>query len=58
MRNLVLLTVTLVIAVVLSLAMWVFGVVEFGVDTFSFHVASIYIGVAGVLLFQMWRDRR
>ncbi len=50
-----LLLVTIALAVVLSAGMWAIGVVPFNPYTFALHVVSIYIGVAGVLLFQRWR---
>jgi len=57
MRSASLLIVTIVIAVALAVGMWLIDVVTFSGETFAFHVISIYIGVAGVLLFQLWRDR-
>lgn len=46
---------TIVLAVILSVGMWVAGVVPFNAYTFALHVTSIYIGVAGVLTFQRRR---
>lgn len=50
-----LLLVTMLISVGLSLAMWAVGVVPFDPWTFSLHVASIYIGISGVLIYQKLR---
>lgn len=47
-----LLAVTLLLAVGLSVGMWLVGVVPFNPWTSALHVASIYIGVSGVLLYQ------
>ena len=47
-----LLLVTLMMAVLLSVFMWYVNIVPFTVYTFSLHVVSIYIGVAGVLVYQ------
>lgn len=47
-----LLLVTLLLAVSLTLFMWVAGVVPFDAYTSALHVISIYIGVAGVLAYQ------
>jgi hypothetical protein len=47
-----LLAVTLLLAVGLSIGMWVVNAVPFNVYTSAMHVASIYIGVAGVLVYQ------
>jgi len=58
MKNASLLIVTIVIAVLVSIGMWLTGLVPFNEKTFALHIVSIYIGVAGVLLFQLWRDRR
>lgn len=57
MRNMSLLIVTIVLAVTLSVGMWAAGLVPFNERTFGLHVVSIYIGVAGVLLFQLWREK-
>ncbi len=56
-NNVTLLLVTIVIAVSISVGMWVIGVIPFNEKTFALHIISIYIGVAGVLLFQLWRKR-
>lgn len=55
MKSLAPLALTLLIAVVISLTMWVAGAVPFNLQTFLLHVVSIYIGVAGILLFQLLR---
>jgi hypothetical protein len=47
-----LLLVTLALAVLISITMWAIDVVPFNAWTFSLHVISIYIGVAGVLVYQ------
>lgn len=52
-----LLLVTLLLSVGLSVGMWAVGVVPFDPFTSALHVASIYIGVAGVLAFQRWRHK-
>lgn len=49
-----LLLVTITLAVALSLGMWAIGAVPLDFKTVTLHVVSIYIGVAGVLLFQRW----
>lgn len=49
------LLVTVALAVSLSLGMWVSGVIPFNAWTFGLHVVSIYIGVAGVLAYQLVR---
>jgi hypothetical protein len=51
-----LLSFTLVLAVVLSVGMWAVGVVPFNAYTSALHLASIYIGVASVLVFQRRRQ--
>lgn len=51
------LLVTLVLAVALSVGMWLVGVVPFNPYTAALHVVSIYIGVAGVLTFLRWSGR-
>lgn len=54
-----LLLVTLALAVGLSVGMWAVGVIPFDLYTSALHVVSIYIGVAGVLVFQRGgHDRR
>lgn len=53
-----LLLITLLLAVVLSVGMWVVNVVPFNPYTSALHIASIYIGVAGVLAFQRWHSRK
>lgn len=52
-----LLFVTALLAVALSVAMWLVGVVPFDAATSAFHVVSIYLGVAGVLTYQEWSRR-
>jgi len=47
-----LLAVTLLLSVGLSVGLWAVGVVPFDPWTSALHIASIYIGIAGVLLFQ------
>lgn len=47
-----LLAVTLVLAVGLSVCMWVVGAVPFDAYTSALHVVSIYIGIAAVVLWQ------
>lgn len=51
-----LLLITLLLAVGLSLGMWIVSAVPFNAATSTLHVVSIYIGISGVLLFQRWRD--
>lgn len=53
-----LLSFTIILAVAITIGMWAIDVVPFNEQTFALHVVSIYIGVAGVLLFQMWRNTR
>lgn len=43
---------TILVAVLVSVALWVTDHVPFNVFTFSLHVVSIYLGVAGVLTYQ------
>lgn len=50
-----LLLVTALVAVALSVMMWLIGVVPFDLYTSAFHVVSIYLGVSGVLTYQEWR---
>ena len=51
-----LLLATLVLAITLSVGMWAVDVVPFNFYTSALHVVSIYIGVAGVLVFQRRRS--
>lgn len=43
---------TIIIAISLSLGMWIVGAIPFNVKTLTLHIISIYIGVASVLLYQ------
>lgn len=58
MSRFVTLTVTLAVAVALSVSLWRLNVVAFNTETFAFHIISIYIGVAAVLLLQAIKRRR
>lgn len=52
-----LLAVTVVLAVALSIGLWLVGLVPFNLYTVGLHTISIYLGVSGVLTYQRW-DRR
>lgn len=47
-----LLILTCLLAVGISISMWAFGLVPFTFHIFALHIASIYIGIALVLLFE------
>ncbi len=47
-----LLLLTILLAVGLSLGMWIVGTVPFNARTFGLHVFSIYLGIAVTLLYQ------
>ncbi len=55
--RLTLLFITCLLAVGLSVGMWLTGEVAFDTWTFSLHVVSIYIGVSGVLIAQSYLNR-
>ena len=53
-----LLFVTLLLSVSLSVGMWIVGAVPFDLWTSALHVASIYIGISGVLIYQNYRREK
>ncbi len=50
-----LLLVSMLCAVLLSIFMWAVGKIPFDTYTSALHIASIYIGIAVVLLYQRRR---
>ncbi len=47
-----LLSLTIFLAVGLSLGMWIVGSVPFNLGTFALHAASIYIGIGAAILYR------
>lgn len=52
-----LLLATLLLAVSLSLGLWLTGVLPFDFKTVTLHIVSIYIGISGILLYQEYLSR-
>lgn len=53
----VLLLVTLLLAVILSLSTWIIDAIPFDYKTISFLIMNIYIGIAGMLVYQKYSGR-